>query len=64
MIDEHGFYRLKTEEVLDALKRIAKLAREAAPWTCDKGLKCIDEIRSISITLIDKESDNGILRTR
>ena len=56
MSDKHGFYILTAEEVLTALRRIAKLSRQAMPFSWDTGLKCLDEIRSIAITLLDKES--------
>ena len=56
MSDKHGFYILTAEEVLTALRRIAKLSRQAMPYSCDTGLKCLDEIRSIAITLLDKEA--------
>lgn len=56
MPDEHGFNILTAEEVLNALRRIAKLSRQAMPYSCDTGLKYLDEIRAISITLLDKEA--------
>lgn len=56
MPDKHSFHVLNAEEVLNALKRIAKLSRQAMPYSCDTGLKCLDEIRAISITLLDKEA--------